>query len=136
MVEAQYSPKQALGNGTYKLGAWFHSERFPDQRFDTAGMSLASPLSTGTARLLGSNYGVYGILDQSLFRTGDGNTGLVAFARAMGARATAITSISMSMPGLPMPGPFARDDDIVGDRVRLCPDRQFRAGARPGHREL
>ena len=29
--------------GTYKLGAWFDTAKFPDQRFDTMGLSLADP---------------------------------------------------------------------------------------------
>ena len=35
--------------GTYKLGAWYDTGAFPDQRFDTTGLSLADPASTGIA---------------------------------------------------------------------------------------
>ena len=31
-----------LQSGTYKIGAWFHSGRFADQRFDTAGQCLSA----------------------------------------------------------------------------------------------
>jgi porin len=33
--------------GTFKLGGWYHSGVFSDQRYDAAGLSLANPMSTG-----------------------------------------------------------------------------------------
>ncbi len=33
--------------GVYKLGAWYDSYKFDDQRYDTIGLPLASPLSNG-----------------------------------------------------------------------------------------
>ena len=109
-----HTPQAGAGHGTYKLGAWFNSERFADQRLDTAGLSLADPLSTGTARLLGSNYGLYGIIDQPLFRTEDGKTGPEMFARAMGAPGDRNLVDFYVDAGLAYTGPFDRDDDIVG----------------------
>jgi hypothetical protein len=62
-VEAQYNLAPLLQSGTYKIGAWFHSGRFADQRFDMAGQSLASPLSSGVAQMLNNNYSLYAALD-------------------------------------------------------------------------
>jgi porin len=54
--------------GTYKLGAWYHTENFDDKRFDNIGLSLANPGSTGTADVHHGNYGFYGVVDQGLWR--------------------------------------------------------------------
>jgi porin len=72
--------------GTYKLGAWVDTGPFPDQRFDTAGLSLAAPGSTGLARLHRGNFSVYGVVDQTVWRP-DPKTAraLSVFARIMGA---------------------------------------------------
>ena len=32
---------------TYKLGFWYDTESFADQRFDNTGLSLANPASNG-----------------------------------------------------------------------------------------
>jgi porin len=53
---------------TCKLGLWVGTERFPDQRFDTAKLSLAAPASTGAARLHRGNFSLYGIVDQRIWR--------------------------------------------------------------------
>ncbi|HYM71845.1 MAG TPA: carbohydrate porin [Stellaceae bacterium] len=80
LFETRYNPDNSPQNGTYRLGAWFNSERFPDQHFDSAGRSLADPRSTGMPRLLGNDYSVYGIVDQPLGVDKDG-AGLTAFLR-------------------------------------------------------
>jgi len=54
-----------LQSGTYKIGAWFHSGRFADQRFDTAGQSLASPLSSRRPRSCGGMESNSGLGDDS-----------------------------------------------------------------------
>jgi len=64
-----------LQSGTYKIGASFHSGRFADQRFDTAGQSLESPLSSGVARMLNNNYSLYAALDQPLWQESEGAGG-------------------------------------------------------------
>ncbi|XYD09106.1 carbohydrate porin [Methylobacterium sp. NMS12] len=68
--------------GVITLGYWHHFGRFNDQRLDTAGRSLADPSSTGIARRLRGNDGIYAIVDQTLFReAGKSDEGLSAFAR-------------------------------------------------------
>ncbi len=51
-----------------KLGGWYHtSTHFQDQRFDTAGISLASPLSNGAPLNHQGDWGVYAIADGTIF---------------------------------------------------------------------
>jgi porin len=72
--------------GTYKLGLWADTGRFPDQRFDMAGLSLAAPDSTGLARLHHGNFSLYGIIDQTVWQPDPkGAQSLGVFVRAMGA---------------------------------------------------
>ena len=113
LFETRYNPENSPQNGTYRAGAWFNSERFPSQHFDTAGRSLASPLSTGTPRLLDNNYSIYGIVDQPLTVDKDGK-GLSAFLRMMGAPGDRNLIDFYFDAGLAYKGPFGRGDDRVG----------------------
>jgi porin len=85
------SPDKSCGSvlcglpGTFKLGAWYDTGRFPDERFDGNGVSLASPGSTGVAALHRGNVSVYGVVDQMLWRDTAGARALGVFLRAMGA---------------------------------------------------
>jgi porin len=87
MSELQYrynQDKHARGlAGTLKLGGWHHFGRFEDMRFDAAGVSLASPFSSGNARLFRGTSGVYGVIDQQLYRPegGDAESGISMFSR-------------------------------------------------------
>ena len=113
LAEMRYNPDNSPETGTYKIGAWFNSERFADQHFDTAGLSLASPLSTGTPRLLGNNYSLYGIIDHPVFAVKDGPS-LSAFVRAMSAPSDRNLVDFYIDAGLAYKGPFGRADDTVG----------------------
>ncbi|HZK90438.1 MAG TPA: carbohydrate porin, partial [Stellaceae bacterium] len=112
--EARYNPENSTKNGTYRLGAWFNSERFADRHVDSNGVSLASPLSTGTPRLLGNDYSLYAIVDQPLFPDKDSDNGFSAFVRAMGAPGDRNLVDFYFDTGLVYKGPFGRDDDAVG----------------------
>ena len=70
--------------GTVTLGGWQNFGRFEDLRFDTGGRPFADPMSTGIARRLRGNAGIYAILDQTFFREpGKGEEeGLSGFVRA------------------------------------------------------
>ena len=69
--------------GTVTLGGWQNFSRLEDLRLDNTGRSLADPNSTGIARRLRGNAGIYGIVDQTLYREpGKEDEGLSAFARA------------------------------------------------------
>ncbi len=65
-----------------KLGAWYHTGEFPDQRRDSSGLSLANPASNGIPAMHGSNFGAYLVVDKMLWRRPDTATqGLAAFFR-------------------------------------------------------
>ena len=88
MGEAQYrynQDKNAAGlAGTIKLGAWGHFGRFDDQRFGPDGLSLADPASNGNPARHRGDGGVYGVIDQQIWRprTGEPDKGIGVFARA------------------------------------------------------
>ena len=102
--------------GAYKLGAWFDSGAFPDQRFDANGLSLANPESSGDPKLRRGDWSVYGVFDQMLWRpAADGPRAVGVFARIMGApddRNLASFSINGGITlKAPLPG---RDNDSFG----------------------
>jgi porin len=101
---------------SYKLGAWYHSGKFQDQRFDTTGLSLASPASTGVPRNHVNDFSVYGVVDQMIWRRpGTDDRGLAGFLRAMGAPDDRNPVAFYVDGGLNVLGPFAgRDQDIAG----------------------
>ncbi len=114
LFEARYNPGNSDDNGTYKFGAWFNSNRFPDQRFDSNGISLASPLSNGAPRLLDNNYSVYGVVDQPIYIDKERGQSLTGFIRAMGAPGDRNLVSFYFDTGLAFKGPFGRKDDTVG----------------------
>jgi porin len=69
--------------GSVKLGAWHHFGDFDDRRLGNDGMSLASPTSNGMPARLRGNSGIYGIIDQQIYRPpgGDAETGIAVFSR-------------------------------------------------------
>jgi Carbohydrate-selective porin, OprB family len=70
-------------DGKLKLGGWRHFGSFTDERFDTAGLSLADPASSGTAASFNGDYGLYAVFEQKLYRVGsDDGRGIGVFARA------------------------------------------------------
>lgn len=102
--------------GTYKIGFWYDTARFPDQRFDSNGLSLANPASTGVARADRGNFSLYALADQMIWRPDPkGARALGLFARVMGAPNDR-NLVSFSADAgfnlkAPLPG---RDDDSFG----------------------
>ena len=90
MGEAQYRYNQDKGDkglaGSLKAGAWGHFGKFDDQRFDTAGLSLANPGSTGNAVQRRGNHGFYGVIDHQIWRpaSGEPDKGVGIFFRTSG----------------------------------------------------
>ncbi len=68
--------------GMYKLGAWYDTAKFPDQRFNASGGLLAEG---GSARMVRNNFSIYGIADQAVWREAGGKRMVCTFARFMGA---------------------------------------------------
>ena len=60
-----------LLSGTYKIGIWYNSESFADQRFDDTGLSLANPASTGNPVAHRGDYAIYAVVDQMIYRSKD-----------------------------------------------------------------
>lgn len=114
MVEPDTAP--ALG-WTYRIGAWYDTEPFADQRFDVNGLSLASPASNGIARTRNGDYAIYGVADKLVWRNdSDPNQTVSVFARVMGTPQHDRNLIDFSMnAGLVFHSPFTyRTDDTFG----------------------
>lgn len=102
--------------GTYKLGVWFDSARFPDQLYDYNGLSLANPASNGIPRQHLNDYAIYGIADQTIWRrAGTNDQSIALFLLVMGApddRNLSNLSVEAGMNWkAPIPG---RDNDVFG----------------------
>jgi porin len=104
---------------TYTLGAWYDSGKFPDQRFDKQGLSLANPASSGVARTHVNDFSLYGMVDQMLWRkAGTEDKGVAGFLRAMGAPSDRNQISYYVDGGFNLLGTFpGRDDDIAGIAV-------------------
>jgi porin len=127
MAEVQYA-YPALGSmvypgesaplaRTYRLGAWYDTESFADQRYDVNGVPLASPLSNGVPLQHKGNFSMYAVADQMLWRSQDDpNHTWNAFARAMGTPQSDRNFIKYSMnAGVVEHEPFRnRPDDTFG----------------------
>ncbi len=102
--------------GTYKLGGWYDTGRFPDQRFDAAGLSLADPASSGQPRFRRGDWAIYTVADQVLWRPdSDAAQALGVFASAVGAPGDRnLASLSL-YAGLTLKAPLpGRDKDTLG----------------------
>lgn len=77
-------PADAGLSGVYKLGVWRHFGKFDDQRMRSDGLSLADPASNAPPAARRGNFGVYGVIDQQIFRPAGGkpSDGVWIFARA------------------------------------------------------
>lgn len=76
--------KEARGlAGILRVGGWHYFGKVDDRRFDTLGLSLANPLSNGIPRQWRGTSGVYGIVDQQIYRpkSGGPNSGIALFSR-------------------------------------------------------
>jgi porin len=101
--------------GTVKLGAWVHTSRFADQRFNVQGGLLAG--SSIAALQHRGNFGVYAMLDQMLWRIGasDSDRGLNFFLRASTAPSDRNPVDLYVDTGFTFKGPFlSRPEDTIG----------------------
>jgi len=117
--EAAYAVNQGKSDpglaATYKLGGWYNSESFFDQRWDQNHVSLAAPNALSTGNRLRGNWGVYGVVDQMLLREEVGSDqGLSAFMRLGGSPSDRNQVAYYLDAGLAYKGPFQRPDDTVG----------------------
>jgi porin len=69
--------------GKFKVGGWHHFGDFASERFSASGASLASMAPDGIPAPLSSDFGVYSVFEQKLYRVGkDVDRGVGIFARA------------------------------------------------------
>jgi porin len=102
--------------GTYKLGFWYNTQQFPDQGFDTYGLSLANPASNGIAQSHRGDYSFYAVADQMVWRPRvDSPQSVGVFARIMGAPGDRnLVDLGINA-GVTLKAPFkGRDNDVVG----------------------
>jgi porin len=101
----------------YRIGVWYDTETFADQRYDSAGLSLANPASTGAPRLHRGDYAVYAVADQMVWRSeADPNRTVNVFGRIMGTPDGDRNLIDFSMnAGVVIHDPFTyRTTDTLG----------------------
>ncbi len=117
-VGAMVYPDQSQPlSGVYKLGAWYDTEEFADQQFDTAGLSLADPHSSGNPQLHRGDYAIYAVIDQMIWRDPeDDDRNISFFLRPMGTPLSDRNLIDFSVnAGFLMHEPIPlRDDDTFG----------------------
>ncbi len=105
--------------GVYRLGIWYDSQDFTDQRYDTNGLSLANPASNGAARSHSGDYSIYAVVDKMVWRDPedeDGDRTISLFARAMGTPQADRNLVDFSLNlGLTMREPIPhRGSDTLG----------------------
>lgn len=102
--------------GTYKLGAWFDTAAFPNQRYDTMGVPLASPASNGIPQMNPHNFSLYGLADQVIWRPDpQGARAVSLFARAMGGPDDRNLISFSANAGVTLRAPLpGRDNDTFG----------------------
>lgn len=99
-----------------KLGGWYHTGRFQDLRDDTTGLSLSSPDSTGIAKTYRGSWGVYGVVDQTVWRKpGTPDGGISVFSRLSLSPEDRSAMPYYGEVGLTWKGMVEdRDDDVAG----------------------
>jgi porin len=104
-------------SGTYKFGVWYNSENFNDLEYDTSGMSLANPASSGDPLHHHGNYGLYAVADQMLWHSENlEDRTLTFFTRLMGTPQTDRNVVDFALnAGFTLREPIPlRDNDTVG----------------------
>ena len=123
IAELQYTtdagPNAPGLSGTYKLGAWYDSLPFADQRYGFTGRSLADPANTAAPRAHRNAFSIYAVVDQLVWREpGTPDGGVAVFARAMGAPPDRTPVDVFVQGGVTYKAPFpGRDNDTAGIAV-------------------
>jgi porin len=100
--------------GMYKVGFWYNTASFADQRYDANGVSMAvSGADPATHR---GDYSFYAVADQMIWRPNpDEPRSIGVFARVMGAPGDRNPVSLSANVGVVMKAPFAsRENDSVG----------------------
>jgi porin len=121
MEELQYGINQAKDAkgmpAVYKLGGWYATTDFADVHFGLSAsgvaVSLASPASVAPLMHQG-NWGIYGVVDQMIWRAQKGPQNLNMFVRAGVSPADRNLVASYIDGGLGLKAPLpGRDDDVL-----------------------
>lgn len=86
--EAQFRTNQGKDDTglarTLKLGGWSHLGQFNDQRYANDSSLLADPAGSGIAARHRGDFGIYGVVDQQIYRPrgGAADSGVSVFGRA------------------------------------------------------
>ena len=69
---------------TLRLGGWVHLGEFNDQRYANDGLPLGDPASSGIPAKHFGNFGIYGVIDQQIYRPphGEPDSGVSVYSRA------------------------------------------------------
>jgi len=115
-----YADRRAPLSRVYKLGVWYDTLNFDDQRLDNTGLSLANPASTGVPGTHPGNFALYAVADQMIWQDpNDDNRNLNVFVRPMGTPRADRNLVDFSVnAGLTFNEPIRhRDDDVFGMAV-------------------
>ncbi len=128
--EVQYALNHEKGAaglpGTYKVGAWYNSNRFADAFYQTGATAQPPGVLVGIPRSKRGDWSVYGTLDQLVHRPSpDSDSGLGVTARVMGAPSDRNLVDLFVQGGVTYKGPFGRANDTTGIGVEWA-----RIGAR------
>jgi porin len=113
----EYPGEGAPLGHTYRLGMWYNTESFSDQRIGTDGLSLASLHSNGLPLQHRGDYSIYAVADQMVWRkASDPNRSVSVFGRVMGTPEGDRNLVDFSLnAGVVMHEPVAnRAADTVG----------------------
>ena len=114
---------------SYRLGGWYLNGAVADQRFDMTGQSLAAPTSSGIPFKHQGDEGVYGVIDQGVWRDAEVKGRSAALFLRVSAAPSDRNLVSFyADAGVAVQGPIeGRGDDLlsfglavarIGDRAR------------------
>lgn len=101
--------------GTYRLGAYFDSGPFPDQRYNAQGYPLGAPDAEQSMLMHRNNWSVYGIIDQMIWRSSkETKESFGIFGRLQTTPGDRNPVNFAGDAGVVYKGIFGREDDSVG----------------------
>jgi len=100
--------------GVYKLGFWYDTANFPDQRLGTDGLSLAGPASNGNPLQRRGEKSVYAVVDQTVWQESPARH-INVFTTLMGSPGPQSLLSFSGTGGLTLTAPLpGRDNDSAG----------------------
>jgi porin len=88
IAESQFRKNQGKEDSglatTLKVGGWAHLGQFNDERYANDGLPLGDPASSGIPAKHFGNFGIYGVIDQQIYRLqhGEPDSGVSIYTRA------------------------------------------------------